>query len=51
MTRQEKMIAMAARRARLKWEALRGLEKTLKEKGADGATVQVYAEKLAEAMR
>lgn len=47
----DRLTATAARRTRLKWEASRDLQKALKAKGADSATVQVYAEKLAEALR
>lgn len=47
----ESMISACSRRTRLKWEASRDLQRAMVKKGADEATLHVYAEKLAEALR
>ena len=51
MTRQEKMIAMAARRARLKWETGEKLRLQIAKDGIDSRSAKILMDSLAEAMR
>jgi len=51
MTRQEKMIAMAARRARLKWETGEKLRLQIAKDGIDSRSSKILMDSLAEAIR